>query len=82
MARLYGYCRKSTEEQNETSFEIKEKKSKKIFKIDIDNIILSMILYGCKRERDTFLPKKRINKGEIRNEKENRKSYYRGYRVY
>ena len=26
MARLYGYCRKSIEEQNETSFEIKERK--------------------------------------------------------
>ena len=34
MARLYGYCRKSTEKQNETSFEIKErKKILKIFKI-------------------------------------------------
>ena len=26
MARLYGYCRKSTEKQNETSFEIKKRK--------------------------------------------------------
>ena len=26
MARLYGYCRKSTEKQNETTFEIKERK--------------------------------------------------------
>ena len=25
MARLYGYCRKSTEEQNETAIEIKER---------------------------------------------------------
>ena len=26
MARLYGYCRKSTEKQNETAIEIKERK--------------------------------------------------------
>ena len=26
MDRLYGYCRKSTEEQNETAIEIKERK--------------------------------------------------------
>ena len=26
MARLYGYCRKYTEKQNETAIEIKERK--------------------------------------------------------
>ena len=47
-----------------TNKEIKERK--KILEkanTDIDNIILSMILYGCKRERDTFLPK-RVDKGD------------------
>ena len=59
MARLYGYCRKSTEEQNETSFEIKErKKILKIFKIDIDNIILYGVLYLCKR-KGGILPTKK-----------------------
>ena len=29
MARLYGYCRKSTEEQNKTAIEIKERKNLK-----------------------------------------------------
>ena len=29
MARLYGYCRKSTEKQNETSFEVQERKNLK-----------------------------------------------------
>ena len=41
MARLYGYCRKSTEEQNETAIEIKERK--KILKKSnnpVDSIIL------------------------------------------
>ena len=28
MARLYGYCRKSTEEQNETSFSVQEEYKK------------------------------------------------------
>ena len=42
MDRLYGYCRKSTEEQNETSFEIKERKNLKkriiIFLDPVDSI--------------------------------------------
>ena len=41
MARLYGYCRKSTEKQNETAIEIKERK--KILKKSnntVDSIIL------------------------------------------
>ena len=35
-----------------------------------------MVEYMCKRERDTFLPKKKVNKGEIRNGKEDWKSHY------
>ena len=42
MARLYGYCRKSTEKQNEISFEIKERKNLKkriiIFLDPVDSI--------------------------------------------
>ena len=32
MDRLYGYCRKSTEKQNETSFEVQERKNLKKYK--------------------------------------------------
>ena len=60
----------------------KSKKILKIFKIDIDNIILSMILYGCKRKGGILPIKKEFDKGEIRNEKENWKSYYCRRRVY
>ena len=41
-----------------------------------------MVYYTYVKGRGIFLPKKRINKGEIRNEKENWKSYYCGHRVY
>ena len=59
MARLYGYCRKSIEEQNETSFEIKErKKNLKNIRLGLDEYNTFMIEYICKRERDTFLSKK------------------------
>ena len=47
----------------------------------LDEYNTFMIEYMCKRERDTFLPK-RVNKGEKINEKEDWKSYYRGHRVY
>ena len=58
MARLYGYCRKSTEEQNETSSEVQERKNLKksiiIFLYPVDIIILSMILslYNLEGERN------------------------------
>ena len=66
-----------------TNKEIKErKKILEIFKIDIDNIILSMILYGCKR-KGGILPTKKERIKEIKNEKENRKLHHCcGYRIY
>ena len=57
MARLYGYCRKSTEKQNETSFEIKERKKilkKKriiIFLDPVDKYNTFMVEYMCKGEK-------------------------------
>ena len=47
----------------------KEKKSKKILKnirLLLDNIILSMILYGCKRKGGILPIKKGINKEKIK----------------
>ena len=52
MARLYGYCRKSTEKQNETAIEIKERK--KILKKSnnpVDKYNTFMVEYMCKGEK-------------------------------
>ena len=61
------------------SSEVQERKNQIFQKIsDCCLTILYFILYSIRvREREvSFLPKKRINKGEIRNEKEDWKSHY------
>ena len=65
------------------SSEVQErKKILKIFKIDIDNIILSMILYGCKRKGGILPTKKKLIKEKNKNGKEDWKSHYCRHRVY
>ena len=68
------------------SSEVQERKNLKKYK-NIFGLLLTVyteydIIIDVRGREVSFLSKKRINKGEIRNEKENRKSYYRGYRVY
>lgn len=59
MARLFGYCRKSTEEQNETSFEVQERKNlRKSIYTPIDKYSTFMIEYMCKR-KGKILPYKK-----------------------
>ena len=70
MDRLYGYCRKSTEEQNETSFEIKErKKNLKKYNNPVDNYNTFMIEYICKRKGGILPTKKELIKEKLEMEK-------------
>ena len=59
MAGLYGYCRKSTEKQNEISFEVQERKKilKKLI-LMLDEYYTFMIEYMCRGKGKEFLPKK------------------------
>ena len=60
MARLYGYCRKSTEKQNETSFEIKErKKNLKKVNTPVDKYNTFMVEYMCKGKKGILPTKKK-----------------------